>query len=457
MTERWRRRRDDVPVSHLLLDGGVLSVPPADELAFSNMLAAEVVRGVPRHVVEKRTTLFRLFFDLDAHSVHGTDLPWKEMVCMLCSETLACFDTGADTTAHRPPSQTPPKPIAVVCVAPVRDLDGGSKTKHGFHVHFPGLVVSAPIALAVRLKCLDALQREFPDALANDWGSALDAAVFGGSGLRLPWMRKGPSADPGAVYRPWIELRGDEGWVDCAEDANKSVSATRRYIGLCSMRCSDASLPTSLNPGVMNDAELELVDAMDNSGAAANARFGGRHVSLAKYSAVFQKIYEALPQQFDGQRIIAVIEGDACFFLRSTSKFCLNANRLHTSSNVYFVLRPGAISQKCYCRRDTLDGRRSGKLCRDFASEMWPVPIEVTSAFFADKFLDDVPVVDHPEVGVTATLVAMEKQVVYDDAKKRRRLMPSAVYHDAVSVSSMFQRCRVKTKKVPKKSAPKRP
>ena len=403
-------------------------------------------------MVEKRTTLFRLFFDLDAHSVPGTDLPWKEMVCTLCAETLACFEDGS--TSNRLPSQAPSKPTAVVCVAPVRDLDGGVKTKHGFHVHFPGLVVSAPIAHAVRLKCLDVLQRDFPDALANDWSSALDAAVFGGSGLRLPWMRKGPSADPGAVYRPWIELHGDGVWVDCVEDAHKSVSATRRYIGLCSMRCSDASLPTSLNPGVLNDAELELVDAMDNSGAAANARFGGRHVSLAKYSAVFPKIYEALPQQFDGQRIIAVIEGDACFFLRSTSKFCLNTNRLHTSSNVYFVLRPGAISQKCYCRRDTLDGRRSGKLCRDFTSEMWPVPIEVTSAFFADKFLDDIPVVDHPEVGVKATMVAMEQQVVYDDAKKRRRLMPSARSHDTMSVTSMFNRCKSKTKAPKKTSAP---
>ena len=454
MTERWKRRRGDVPVSHLLLDGGVLSVPSSGDAAFVNALAAEVVRGIPRHVVEKRTTLFRMFFDLDAHSTPGAVVPWRDIVRLLCSETLACFDVRAVNEHAGARSEASPRPAAVACAAPVRDLDGGAETKHGFHVHFPDLVVSAPVAHAVRLKCLDAMRREFPDALSNDWTDALDAAVFGGSGLRLPWMRKGPRADPGAVYRPWMELSaGGEGggaWGDCAADAHESVSAARRYLGLCSVRCSDASLPTPLASGVLGDAELELVDAVDSSGAAANARFGGRHVSLSKYSAAFPKIYEALPAQFDGQRVTAVIEGDACFFLRSTSRFCLNTDRLHTSSNVYFVLRPGAISQKCYCRRDTLEGRRSGKLCRDFASEMWPVPLEVTSAFFANKFLDDVPVVDHPEFGVTATKVAMEKQVVYDDAKKRRRLMPSARSHETMSVSSMFLRCRAK----PKKSAP---
>ena len=459
MTDRWRRR-SDAPISHLLLDGGVLTVPSSDEMAFTNALAAEVVRGVSRHVVEKRTTLFRLFFDLDAHAAPGaTALPWREIICALSSEAIACFDDGS-VAGRTFRAEVPSRPLAVVCRAPVRDLesvDGAiPKTKHGFHVHFPGIVVSAPVAQAVRVKCVEAMRQAFPDALANGWDSALDAAVFGGSGLRLPWMRKGPSADPNAVYRPWLELvereKGESEWVESPEDAHASVSAARAYLGLCSIRSSDSSLPSSLRPGVLSETELEMVDAEDCSGTAAFARFGGRHVSLSRYSASFSKIYEALPVQFDGQRITAVIEADACFFLRSTAKYCLNTDRLHTSSNVYFVLRPGAIAQKCYCRRDTLEGRRSGKLCRDFTSEFWPVSHEVTAAFFADKFLDDVPIVDHPDAGIQATIANMEKQIVYDEAKKRRRVLPSVRSHDSMSVSSMFSRCKSKAKP-PKKLA----
>lgn len=411
------------------MDGGALFVPPSDAASFINALAAEVVRGVPRHVVERRTPVFRLFFDLDAHVSDGCEPDWAAVLDVLCRAALECFEAADDAAA----------PLALACRAPRRRLPA-DRSKCGFHVHFPRVVVSSPVAMAVRARCLDALQAAFPDALANDWASALDAAVFHGSGLRLPWMRKGRSADPSAVYAPWRELDAAGRWLECdPEAALASVSTVRRYLGLCSIRCADAP-PTAIARGALADAVLLELDEADETGAASVARFGGRHVSTAKYADALHKLDEVLPVQFIGQRVTAVIELDSVFFLRSSSRYCLNIGRPHSTNNVFFLLRPGGICQKCYCRCNTLDGRRSGKLCKDFSSELWPVPLDVTSAFFGSKFLDDAPIMEHPEAGLHATRSMIERQKDETQLRKRRRVLPSVRSQESLSVASMFQR-----------------
>jgi hypothetical protein len=106
--------------------------------------------------------------------------------------------------------------------------------------------------------------------------------------------------------------------------------------------------------------------------------------SLTPYMPVLPLLDAVLPLEFVGQRFVGLVKTDrGGFMLRSTSRYCLNLGRAHRSNNVYFVLTRDGISQRCYCRCETTEGRRGG-LCRKFVSETWPVPPRVSDAFFPD-------------------------------------------------------------------------
>ena len=398
------------------MDGGKLFVPTGSERLFINSLAVEIVKGNPWHVVERRTALFRLFFDVDAHvdaASPRTDDEWAETLRVLADVACGMFDRETDVVVAR----APPKPI---------DDD---TVKRGFHVHFPDFVVSAATANAVRKRVVEAAEERFPDFVKNGWPACVDAAVFNGSGLRLPWQLKGHGSSPTAGYVPFVERRAGVGdWcaVDAASAA-KSVASIRDYLSRCSLRCTPNEFATHLRAGVLDDGELEALDEHDHGGAALGARFGAKHASLRAYSDVLPRLAECLPSEYRDQHFTAIMEADSVFILRSSSKFCLNVSRFHASSNVYFVLRPGGVYQRCYCRKMQLDGRDSGKLCRDFAGPMYPVPLDVTAAFFSSKFVDDVPIMAHPEIGVEATKEIISKQAARAAISDMRRSMPSAV------------------------------
>jgi hypothetical protein len=70
--------------------------------------------------------------------------------------------------------------------------------------------------------------------------------------------------------------------------------------------------------------------------------------------------------------------------LSSTSRWCGNLGRQHRSNTVYFVVTRKGVHQRCYCRCDTLEGRKYG-LCKDYHSDTWPVPAAALAALFGDS------------------------------------------------------------------------
>ena len=117
--------------------------------------------------------------------------------------------------------------------------------------------------------------------------------------------------------------------------------------------------------------------------AAAGEGLCGTARSVREYEGVLPALEAALPAEFAGGRFTGVIKAEACYLLRSSSRYCGNVGRPHNTCNIYFVLTLKGIRQGCYCRCDTLDGRRYG-LCRDYRGETWPVPDDVLAAFFGE-------------------------------------------------------------------------
>lgn len=341
----------DRPATHLMLDGGRAAVPDDMQNTFLNAYASSVVRNGPASacIVELRTPVFRLFLDVDARWAEEPppDVLQAPGVCGVLTAALAAAREAfpdADTDA-------------VVC--------GG--WKHGLHVTWPEVFVTAATALEFRKLLLDKLVPVFGDDVpfASPLDAVIDACVFRANGLRMVWAGKGRGAKQ--HYAPIAELRG-AGVFPVQQVVG--VSGVREYVRRLSVRSpgQDATFST-LN----TDAS-----GPDASAAASSTVVGG---NLTGYADVLPALDAALPLQFVGQKFVGLVRGEACFMLRSTSRWCGNLGRTHRTNNVYFVLTRKGIHQRCYCRCDTLDGRKYG-LCKDYSSETWPVTPEVLAVFF---------------------------------------------------------------------------
>jgi hypothetical protein len=64
----------------------------------------------------------------------------------------------------------------------------------------------------------------------------------------------------------------------------------------------------------------------------------------------------------------------------------MNVNRQHTSSNIYFQITPTGITQRCYCKKETIDGRLHG-LCKEYASKEVPLTSTMKKTLFGNEVI----------------------------------------------------------------------
>lgn len=387
--------------THLLLDGGKLRVPDDAAGEFLNAYATALVRDATSSrrpcIVEVRTPAFRLFLDLDARAPDAefwTSSTLARLGAAIDATVRECFALGEDAAA------------VTVCGAPAKALADGLLHKVGLHVHLPDIVVTSSTALAFRARLLGRLTDGWADSgLADSWDKTVDAAVYTSSGLRMAWSGKG--ASEGRHYAPLGAYGAATGFV-AAEAFVPTVSAYREWVRRLSVRAPDG-IETPLKP------EMEATVAATTTERAA---VSVRGVSMAAYdSEVLKMLDDALPPVFIGQRFSGIVATSTSFLLRSTARYCYNLNppRGHHNNNVYFVLTRQGISQRCYCRCETIEGR-CGVTCRDFESESWKVPQAAIDAFFGAA-----PPVLPPRLPGKRGGVSMSTVAARAEPKKRRK------------------------------------
>lgn len=437
----WVQRRGE-DTTHLMMDGGMARVPDDAHAAFLNAYAASLVRhpSTPPCLVELKTPTFKMFVDLDTRFPAGTT-PQAALEA-LAPALAVVWRVVAQANAEAAE--------AVVCAPTQPKVEAGGAHKVGFHVVWPEVLVEAPTAVALRQLMVDALAEEVapPEgdthattaseqgAAAHeqgtqgtaargkpyDWATIVDASVYRANGLRMPWSAKG--RHDARVYRPAATMAAAVELQPVAPI--EGVAALREWVRRLSIR---THLPATLT--------LVAPPAAVDAGAPAAAPMTA--MSLAQYADALPALAAALPVQFLGQRFTAVVQpssgADAqphSFLLRSTARYCFNLGRAHRTNTVYFVLTRRGVHQRCYCRCETTEGRKYG-MCKDFASEVWPVPEDVMRAFFGE---DPKPLLQ-PQRRVPTAVSSM----------------PSRAAKSSLSLDSLIARSRGVTKRG---AAPKR-
>ena len=284
--DRWTRK-GDAPVTHVLLNGGILSIE--DPSSFHAFYIDSLLQNKKLYVVEQKTEPFRFFVDLDYKDQEALTGDQLIRICRIMCSVIgqACFVALTD-----------PRMI-------------GPLVKTGVHIHWPDLHVTKQEAVQWRSQIILALREE----IEYDWASAIDIAVYQGSGLRMLWSYK---TEPGSTqYKPWKRVS-----PNVATDL-PTVPATD-LLDLFSIR---------LHGGKVEPKKKVVQESAD------------------KLESFIRKNMEG-QQDANIQRIIKSEKGDLEVLCALTdSRYCENIHENHRRNHIWFSIykknKQMTIRQKC--------------------------------------------------------------------------------------------------------------
>ncbi len=233
--------------------------------------------------------------------------------------------------------------------------------KTGVHLNFPHITCDCRTALGVREVVVQECSRLSFEGI-GEWEDIVDASVYKQSGLRMIGSRK---VDSEYVYRPvWRLVAEQEPQV-----LNMELKGTwQLLIKATSIRTfSHAMSPTTLT--LPDDTASPVSEASLASGGL------GDHV-MADIKPHLPPVYRDLVCR--GMKRA----GDK-FFVRTDCKFCLNVEREHGSSKIWFQLQRDGIYQRCFSQKGG-DDRYMGS-CKTFRSNMFPMPESVSKMLWPDQ------------------------------------------------------------------------
>jgi len=362
--------------SHLLLNGYKLYVSDENIPIFNEKYADTIINeNAKLYVVECKKDTFQLFFDLDFNlteemmkKINTNDVYCKiiqiinDVIYDFYNDYYDCIVTTAE-----------PKKISKI-IKNDENPDNIKEVviyKKGFHLHFPDIKINKNYALEIRKYCILKLA-DYNTMFDNKINDIVDEHVFTGSGLRLTGSRKGhfvsqtkEFVDEGRPYELEVVLRDniidDDLFLQYKNDYKMLIEKT-------SIISTDTSITNIMNNPNLECGECNFdVDEPKYTGSWIRLeKTNLRYIEILRFFNTYVKDYSTK----DIKRIFCS-ENENVYILCSLSKYCLNIGRNHKSEHIYFKLNKDGISQKCFCRCDTLEGRKHG-YCKDYESK--PIP-----------------------------------------------------------------------------------
>ena len=357
MLRRWALTNDFTHsrrLSHALMDGGVLSIPGDRIPDFHEVYCAAVNAGERVFVVEQKTPVYNFFADLDYKAPDALTLEDIEDVCRVICAKVGNLG-GGDCVV----SVSEPKPA------------GNDLVKTGVHLNWPGFVVDQKSACALREHVLVALYTAKPGV---DWAAVVDESVYGdpktgtrGSGFRLPWSHK--RAKGGVIEGPYLPVFR---WTrkPLSTMLRLDSAVTPRLLADVTVRVDDDAVEPSV---VHPPSKVTVTTTSAGAFSKAQTKDEIRDDVLSAHLETFVRTTMA------GQasaRVTKIFKHKDQFLISTNSKYCENIGREHGSNHVWFYASGDVIAQKCFCRCETLDGRRDG-FCKDFLGTRYTLPADV--------------------------------------------------------------------------------
>jgi len=357
-------------LSHVLMDGGVLSVPFDKLNDFYEKYIDAVKRGEKLFVVEQKTPNYNFFVDIDYKDERALTIDEIRGICKIICDKVKRHG-GKECLI----SVSPPK-------------TDGSLVKTGVHLNWPGFVVNQSTAVALREHILISLTTAKGSI---DWNEIIDSSVYGnlerrtkGSGLRMPWSHKmskhmtcgGQGCEgcggkgkvvqvaylPVFVYKPGPLSTLLKIGQDPSVDILKMSSVRTDQI-----QCVTVEPPsTVIKEGSFTTAQTK--DEIDND----------------ELKGIIQKYIQTNMEGQGGAVITKLFKHNETYLVSTNSKYCENLKRSHSSNHVWFHISGSVIAQKCFCRCETVRGRRDG-FCKDFYGRKHQLHTKIVEKLYPKK------------------------------------------------------------------------
>jgi len=356
-------------LSHVLMDGGVLSVP-FDRLNEFHEKYIEAVRSGERlFVVEQKSPTYNFFVDIDYKHEKSLTLDEIRDICKIICDKVKRHG-GKECLI----SVSPPKAV-------------GEYTKTGIHLNWSDFVVDQSSALALREHILVALSLAKSE---TDWNEIIDCSVYGdlkrktkGSGFRMPWSHK-------MAKHMLCEGRGCQ---DCHSGKVIQVAYLPVFI------YKHGPLSTLLKIGQEPDLDIlkmssirtnkpQYITVEPPSSVIKEGKFTDTQMADELHDDKLKSLIEDFVQRnLEGQSgaiITKLFKHKETYLVSTNSKYCENLKREHSSNHVWFIISGREILQKCFCRCETIYGRVDG-FCKDFCGRRHNLTPKIVEKLYPKK------------------------------------------------------------------------
>ena len=362
-------------LSHVLMDGGCLSVPFDRLNDFYEKYVECIKSGEKLFVVEQKTIdAYNFFVDLDYKDDDPLTIEEVERICRVICDKVSKFG-GKDALV----SVAKPKP-------------SGDYIKTGVHINWPNFPVNRSSAIALRDHIIQTLTMVYG---SKDWKNIVDLSVYGsserntrGSGFRMPFSHK----------KAKHEACGGEGCEGCnntgKETQGEYLPILRYKHGILSMFEKVSHEPSV---DIMFMATLRTQGVEPNVVVGSNKKEGAFTASQTKNEftdqATVASIETFIRKNMEGQanaRVTKVYKHQNSYLISTNSRYCENRKREHGSNHVWFHIMGDVLCQKCFCKCETLRGRHYG-FCKDFSGRKHQLPPKITENLSAAKYKKPPP------------------------------------------------------------------
>lgn len=339
--------------SHVLLDGGCLSVPFDRLNEFYEKYIEAIKSDEKLFVVEQKTVTYNFFVDIDYKDDESLGIDAIGDICDVICKCVKKFG-GKE---------------CIISVA--KPKKAGSKIKTGVHLNWPGFVVNQDIAVYLREYIISDL---FSYDRDTAWDTIIDSSVYGnperktkGSGFRMPWSHKMNKGVIEGMYLPLFKYT----WP-----LPSLVRITPE---------PDAAI---LKASAIRTDEKVTVSIDVTPPKRKEGSFTIEQMKNEVHDSTLRNVLETfIRKHMNGQEdayVTKIYKSKNTFLVSSTSRWCENIKRKHNSNHIWFLISGKQILQKCFCTCPTLDGRKDG-FCKDFCGRRHELTSEIVDILYPDK------------------------------------------------------------------------
>ncbi|CAK0849472.1 unnamed protein product [Prorocentrum cordatum] len=401
-------------ITHALMDGaagGRICLPDSAISAFFAAYGAELEAERPAFVIEGRTPVFKMHFDLDFTALHE-DATAEAAAAIICS-AVSSFIAKDD---HADLGRT------CWCIACGILDDAGARRAPGLHLVWPWLKVSTEQALWIRASALSMLRQGA--TCEQDWDKVLDIAVLTTNGLRMVGSdkcrdcrvcangrearlfcgdcnRTGKIAD-NKIYWPWRAIPSHE-----TEVLLRDLRENAAYVAhMCSIRvpsdqavsCPAFRIPVGAPPPSLRKklgrSQAASAEGRDHALQDATTQLGrapGKREPLDLSEELKCALQECIATVDPSYANLEVRSADrrtnaergrvtGCLLVKVSGfgcRFCLNKSAEHRQITVYFLVSTRGITQRCFSRKPVV---HACGLCEKFSSPPAPLTRRLSTA-----------------------------------------------------------------------------